>query len=78
MCRVRVASGRGLSGLASAGARPWPGRPPCGALFGERAYAAAARRGVEQATETVVIGDGAEWIWNLATHHYAQATEIVD
>ena len=47
-------------------------------LFGERAYAAAARRGVEQATETVVIGDGAEWIWNLAAHHYPQATEIVD
>jgi len=47
-------------------------------LFGARAYAAAAQRGVEQATETVVIGDGAEWIWNLAAQHYAQATQIVD
>jgi hypothetical protein len=47
-------------------------------LFGARAYAVAVRRGVEQATETVVIGDGAEWIWNLAAHHYPQATEIAD
>ena len=46
--------------------------------FGERAYAVAARRGVEQAAETVVIGDGAEWIWNLAAHHYPQATQVVD
>jgi hypothetical protein len=46
--------------------------------FGERAYAAAVQRGLEQATETVVIGDGAEWIWNLAAYHYPQATEIVD
>ena len=47
-------------------------------VFGERAYAAAVRRGVQRAGETVVIGDGAEWIWNLAAHHYPQATEIVD
>ena len=46
--------------------------------FGARAYGVAARRGVEQAAETVVIGDGAEWIWNLAAEHYPQATEIVD
>jgi hypothetical protein len=47
-------------------------------LFGARVYAAAARRGVEQAGELVVIGDGAEWIWNLAAHHYPGATQIVD
>jgi hypothetical protein len=46
--------------------------------FGERAYGAAAGRGVEQAREVVVLGDGAEWIWNLAASHYPQATEIVD
>ena len=46
--------------------------------FGERAYAAAAQRGVEQAAEVVVLGDGAEWIWNLAAQHHPQATEIVD
>ena len=26
----------------------------------------------------MVIGDGAEWIWNLADHHYLGATQIVD
>jgi hypothetical protein len=46
--------------------------------FGERAYGAAVGRGVEQAAEVVVIGDGAKWIWNLAALHYPQATEIVD
>ena len=46
--------------------------------FGSRLYMAAAQAGVQVATETVVIGDGAEWIWNLADHHYLGATQIVD
>lgn len=46
--------------------------------FGERVYAAAAMWGVEQAQEQVVIGDGAEWIWNLASHQFPNATQIVD
>lgn len=46
--------------------------------FGERVYAAAAEAGVEAASEVVVIGDGAEWIWNLAATHFPGATEIVD
>jgi len=46
--------------------------------FGWRVYGEAAGAGVEQAGETVVIGDGAEWIWNLAAQHYPQATQIVD
>jgi len=46
--------------------------------FGHRLYALAAEAGVELARETVVIGDGAEWIWNLAAHHYPGAVEIVD
>jgi hypothetical protein len=24
------------------------------------------------------MGDGAEWIWNLASHHFPKATQIVD
>lgn len=28
--------------------------------------------------QSVVIGDGAAWIWNLATHDYASAAHIVD
>jgi len=46
--------------------------------FGERVYAAAAEAGVEAASEVVVVGDGAEWIWNLAATHFPGATEVVD
>ena len=46
--------------------------------FGARLYVTAAQAGVEYAHHTVVIGDGAEWIWNLAAHHYPDAIEIVD
>ena len=46
--------------------------------FGERAYAAAVGRGVEQAAEAVVTGDGADWIWNQAARHFPRATQIVD
>jgi len=47
-------------------------------LFGWRAYAAAAAAGVEQALETIMLGDGAEWIWHLRAQHYPAATEILD
>jgi hypothetical protein len=48
------------------------------ARFGQRLYLTAAQAGVEQAREVVIVGDGAEWIWNLARHHYPDATHIVD
>ena len=46
--------------------------------FGERLYAEARRRGLERAGQTVVIGDGAPWVWNLADLHFPQAVQIVD
>jgi hypothetical protein len=46
--------------------------------FGSRLYMLAALSGVQSAGEVVVIGDGAEWIWNVAAHHYPGAIEIVD
>lgn len=46
--------------------------------FGSRLYLAAAQAGVQVARQVVVIGDGAEWIWNLAAHHFPGATQIVD
>jgi len=46
--------------------------------FGSRLYMAAAQAGVQVAKQTVVIGDGAEWIWNLADHHFLGATQILD
>ena len=46
--------------------------------FGALVYAEARRRGLEQATEVIVIGDGAPWIWNVADEHFPGATQIVD
>lgn len=46
--------------------------------FGERLYQEAQRRGVHHATETVVVADGAPWIWNLAAEHFPDAIRILD
>lgn len=46
--------------------------------FGWQLWAEAARRGVNAATDLVVIGDGAHWIWNLADEHFPHATQILD
>ena len=46
--------------------------------FGRRIYAEAIRRGLREAKEVVVMGDGAPWIWNLAAKHFWGAIEIVD
>ena len=46
--------------------------------FGRRLYAEAWRRGWSRAKKRVVLGDGAEWIWNQADLHFPEATQIVD
>jgi len=46
--------------------------------FGRRLYAEAWRRGWSRAEKKVVLGDGAEWIWNQADLHFPEATPIVD
>ena len=46
--------------------------------FTARLYVEALQAGVHRAGEVVVLGDGADWIWNHAAGHYPQATEIVD
>ena len=46
--------------------------------FGWQLWQEAARRGVQEAGEVVVVGDGAHWIWNLAELHFPGATQIVD
>jgi hypothetical protein len=46
--------------------------------FGRRLYREAGKRGWSRALLRVVMGDGAEWIWNLASLHFPGATEIVD
>ncbi|GAB93040.1 hypothetical protein GORHZ_202_00290, partial [Gordonia rhizosphera NBRC 16068] len=46
--------------------------------FAPLAAAEATRRGAEQIRQLVVLGDGAAWIWNLATARWPHATPIVD
>lgn len=46
--------------------------------FGKRLYVEAWKRGWSRAEKKVVLGDGAEWIWNLAGQHFPGAIQIVD
>ena len=46
--------------------------------FGKKLYILAVKRGLRTALETVFIGDGSKWIWNLAKHHFPEAIQIVD
>jgi hypothetical protein len=46
--------------------------------FGSRIYLEAWNRGWNRAEKKVVIGDGAEWIWNNADRHFPGAVQIVD
>ena len=46
--------------------------------FGKRLYVEAWKRGWSRAEKKVVIGDGAEWIWNIVKDHFPGATQIVD
>jgi hypothetical protein len=46
--------------------------------FGKRIYLEAWNRGWSRAEKKVVMGDGAEWIWNLADRHFPGAVQIVD
>ena len=47
-------------------------------VFGKRLYLEALDRGWDHAEMKVVIGDGAEWIWNSTDLHFPGAIEIVD
>ena len=46
--------------------------------FGHRLYSEAWERGWSRADKKVIIGDGAEWIWNIAEQHFPGAIQIVD
>jgi hypothetical protein len=46
--------------------------------FGKRIYLEAWKRGWSHAQKKVVLGDGAEWIWNIADLHFPGAIQIVD
>jgi hypothetical protein len=46
--------------------------------FGKRICLEAWKRGWNRAKKKVVIGDGAEWIWNLVAEHFPDAIQVVD
>ncbi len=46
--------------------------------FGQRIYLEAWKRGWNRAAKKVIIGDGAEWIWNIAQQHFPGTIQIVD
>lgn len=46
--------------------------------FAQRVWREATRRRFCQASRTVVLGDGAVWIWNIVEDQFPGATQIVD
>jgi hypothetical protein len=48
------------------------------AAFGERCAAEAERLGLTEPEQLSVLGDGAEWLWNLSGRHFPGATEVLD
>ena len=48
------------------------------AVFGWRLYCEAVRRGLFYAKQVVVLGDGAQWVKNIAQTHFGMAQFIID
>jgi len=46
--------------------------------FGKRIYLEAWKRGWSRAEKKVFMGDGSEWIWNIAEQHFPGAIPVVD
>ncbi len=46
--------------------------------FAARVEREATRRAFARAPRRAVLGDGAKWIWNIATEHFPDAIQIVD
>src|SRR5258707_13546142 len=57
---------------------PYTGAMETAEAFSRRLYTESQRRGWDRAQKKVVVGDGAEWIWNLAQEQFPGAIEIVD
>jgi hypothetical protein len=48
------------------------------AVFGDLVKAEGIRRGADHVRQFTILGDGAPWIWNIATSKFPEATQIVD
>jgi hypothetical protein len=47
-------------------------------VFGGMVKAEGIRRGADHVRQLTILGDGAAWIWNIATGKFPEATQIVD
>ena len=47
-------------------------------LFGQQVWAEAQRRHWTQAHDSIALGDGAPWIWNLVAEHFSDSRQAVD
>jgi hypothetical protein len=47
-------------------------------VFGDMVKAEGIRRGADHVRQLTIIGDGAAWIWNIASSKFPEATQIVD
>jgi len=48
------------------------------AVFGDLVKAEGIRRGADHVRQLTILGDGAPWIWNIATSKFPEATQVVD
>jgi len=48
------------------------------AVFGDLVKAEGIRRGADHVRQLTILGDGAAWIWNIATAKFPEATQVVD
>jgi hypothetical protein len=48
------------------------------AVFGDIVKAEGIRRGADHVRQLTILGDGAAWIWNIATAQFPGATQVVD
>jgi len=46
--------------------------------FGQAVWAEASRRQFPRALDSIVLGDGASWIWKLAREHFGNSLQAVD
>jgi hypothetical protein len=70
---AQTESGRGL--LTDKVIVSWQGQP---LELGRRLHWEAMRGGLGRAQNTLFLGDGAPWIWNLKQDRWAQAIELLD
>jgi hypothetical protein len=70
---VRTQGGRGL--LTDKVIVSWQGAP---GELGRRLHWEALRGGLGRARQTLFLGDGAPWIWNLQQDRWAKATGLLD